>query len=150
MNFKDECEAACLEDCNCEAAFFKDRECKKQRLPLRYGRRSLSESNIAYIKWASQVPEKEAPTDINTKKKKEPRQGILIIDVSLVALAFMVLMISIFVVYRSHRAWAGKRILVNGNFELLEDMAPRSFTYAIGIASCRATYFLILHNFCQL
>ncbi|XP_059431455.1 G-type lectin S-receptor-like serine/threonine-protein kinase LECRK2 [Corylus avellana] len=48
--YKDYCANACLDDCNCEAALFKDRTCKKQRLPLRYGRRQLSDSNIAFIK----------------------------------------------------------------------------------------------------
>ncbi|KAL8110608.1 wall-associated receptor kinase 2-like [Apium graveolens] len=49
---KSECEAACLEDCKCEAALFKDGDCKKVSLPLRYGKYSLNDSTIAYIKWA--------------------------------------------------------------------------------------------------
>ncbi|KAK1371559.1 Bulb-type lectin domain-containing protein [Heracleum sosnowskyi] len=74
MKIKEECETACLDDCNCEAAFFKDGECRKQRLPLRYGRRSLSDSNIVYIKWSSDsspTPGIEAPSNPNTSKKKE-------------------------------------------------------------------------------
>ncbi|KAE7998285.1 hypothetical protein FH972_002844 [Carpinus fangiana] len=50
MPYKDSCAQACLADCNCEAVLFKDGKCKKQRLPLRYGRRQLSDSNIALIK----------------------------------------------------------------------------------------------------
>nr|GMC57953.1 G-type lectin S-receptor-like serine/threonine-protein kinase LECRK3 [Ipomoea batatas] len=34
---KEDCEQACLEDCNCEAAQFKDGNCNKDRLPLIYG-----------------------------------------------------------------------------------------------------------------
>ncbi|WMV53828.1 hypothetical protein MTR67_047213 [Solanum verrucosum] len=47
---KEDCEQPCLQDCNCEAALFKDRECRKQRLPLRYGRRDLGNSNLALVK----------------------------------------------------------------------------------------------------
>ncbi|KAK1371538.1 Receptor-like serine/threonine-protein kinase [Heracleum sosnowskyi] len=150
MNMKEDCEAACLEDCNCEAAFFKDGECRKQRLPLRYGRRLLSESNIAYIKWASPSLEKEATTDFKTILKK-PRHDILIISISLVALAFSVFVISGFVAYRN-RSGAYRKISANGHFELMEDIAPRSFTYAelekmtngfqeeIGRGSCGTVY----------
>ncbi|KAK1371552.1 Receptor-like serine/threonine-protein kinase [Heracleum sosnowskyi] len=128
MKMKEDCEAACLEDCNCEAAFFKDGECRKQRLPLRYGRRSLSESNIAYVKWASPSLEKEATTDFKTILKK-PRHDILIISISLVALAFSVFVISGFVAY-GNRSGAYRKISANGHFELMEDIAPRSLTYA--------------------
>ncbi|KAI9173540.1 hypothetical protein LWI28_002906 [Acer negundo] len=46
---KEDCSQACLVDCNCEAALFKDGVCRKQRLPLRYGRRA-GDSYIALIK----------------------------------------------------------------------------------------------------
>ncbi|KAG6721659.1 hypothetical protein I3842_03G123400 [Carya illinoinensis] len=46
---KEDCERSCLEDCNCEAALFKDSTCRKQRPPLRYGRRTLTDST-AFIK----------------------------------------------------------------------------------------------------
>ncbi|KAL8110610.1 G-type lectin S-receptor-like serine/threonine-protein kinase LECRK3 [Apium graveolens] len=125
----EECKSACLQDCNCEAAFYKDGDCKKQRLPLRYGRRSLSESNIAYIKWAPSTPENEAPIDSENEKKKERQLRILLISVSLVALAFMVVMIFGFVAHRK-QVWAYKKILAKGSIQLMEDIAPRSFTYA--------------------
>ncbi|KAK9989587.1 hypothetical protein SO802_029826 [Lithocarpus litseifolius] len=44
------CKAACLQDCNCDAAQFKQGECKKQSLPLRFGRLLESDPNIAFIK----------------------------------------------------------------------------------------------------
>ena len=50
---QEDCEQACLEDCNCEAALFKDGSCKKQRFPLRFGRRSLGDSNILFVKMGS-------------------------------------------------------------------------------------------------
>jgi hypothetical protein len=50
MPDKDSCAQACLADCNCKAVLYKDGECKKQRIPLRYGRSKLTDSNIALIK----------------------------------------------------------------------------------------------------
>ncbi|THG14760.1 hypothetical protein TEA_006804 [Camellia sinensis var. sinensis] len=50
LSSRKECEDACLQDCNCEAALYKDQQCKKQRLPLRFGRTLLSDSNVAFIK----------------------------------------------------------------------------------------------------
>ncbi|KAK0605734.1 hypothetical protein LWI29_030174 [Acer saccharum] len=47
---KEDCSKACLDDCNCEAALYKDGSCKKQRLPLKYGRRSSQSGSIAFIK----------------------------------------------------------------------------------------------------
>ncbi|KAK1371562.1 hypothetical protein POM88_037654 [Heracleum sosnowskyi] len=103
-------------------------ECRKQRLPLRYGYRSLTDSNIAYIKWGSPASEKQASTDQKTEKLEEPRRDI-IISVSLITLALTVFVITGFVSYRN-RSWACKMISVNGTFELMGDLAPRSFAYA--------------------
>jgi hypothetical protein len=67
--FKDSCKQACLEDCNCEAALFKDRTCPKKRLPLRYGRRQPSDSDIAFIKVRMSTP-----TTPNGNMRKENKQ----------------------------------------------------------------------------
>ncbi|XP_017239986.1 G-type lectin S-receptor-like serine/threonine-protein kinase LECRK3 isoform X2 [Daucus carota subsp. sativus] len=126
----EECRTACLEDCNCEAAFYKDGKCRKQRLPLRYGRRLLTDSNVAYIKWASSTAViAAAPTYPKTEKKKVRRLVILLICVSLVALAFMVFVIFGFLAYR-HQRRAYKKISAKSNYQSMEDIAPRSFTYA--------------------
>ncbi|WOG82210.1 hypothetical protein DCAR_0101372 [Daucus carota subsp. sativus] len=129
MKIKEDCETSCLEDCNCEAAFYKDGECRKQRLPLRYGRRLLTDSNVAYIKVASPTRQIETPSHSRPGKKKEPRLSILIISLTLCALAFTVFVISGYLAYRN-RIWAYKKISAKGNFELMDDIAPRSFTYA--------------------
>ncbi|KAL1831401.1 hypothetical protein ACET3Z_001052 [Daucus carota] len=129
MKIKEDCETSCLEDCNCEAAFYKDGECRKQRLPLRYGRRLLTDSNVAYIKVASPTRQIETPNQSRPGKKKEPRLSILIISVTLCALAFTVFVISGFLAYRN-RIWAYQKISAKGNFELMDDIAPRSFAFA--------------------
>uniref|UniRef100_A0A6J0PMN9 G-type lectin S-receptor-like serine/threonine-protein kinase LECRK2 n=1 Tax=Elaeis guineensis var. tenera TaxID=51953 RepID=A0A6J0PMN9_ELAGV len=37
MTRKEDCGEACLKDCNCDAALFKDNTCRKLEFPLRYG-----------------------------------------------------------------------------------------------------------------
>ncbi|KAL6552158.1 hypothetical protein OROGR_008312 [Orobanche gracilis] len=46
----EDCMRACLDDCNCEAAFFKDDQCSKQRVPMQFGRRQPDNTNVALIK----------------------------------------------------------------------------------------------------
>ncbi|CAI9777592.1 unnamed protein product [Fraxinus pennsylvanica] len=53
---KEDCAKACLEDCNCDAAFFQDGTCTKQRLPLRYGRRVLNNPTVSLIKVNTTAP----------------------------------------------------------------------------------------------
>ncbi|XP_059640245.1 G-type lectin S-receptor-like serine/threonine-protein kinase LECRK3 [Cornus florida] len=130
MPTKEDCEEACLEDCNCEAALYTDRECRKQRLPLRYGRRLLSDSTVAFIKvGTSKRIINGVPVDKHKETKKELRLDILIVSILLVALAFVVLVISGMLIYRN-RVWAYKKISEKGNIELGEDVGPRAFTYA--------------------
>ncbi|GMI86674.1 hypothetical protein like AT5G24080 [Hibiscus trionum] len=89
---REECEAACSQDCNCDAAMFKDGKCNKQKLPLRYGRRNLDDSNVALIKVgiSSSSDESRKHGDV----PKDPQRDILIIGLSLIGFAIIVLVIS--------------------------------------------------------
>ncbi|KAE7998291.1 hypothetical protein FH972_002850 [Carpinus fangiana] len=127
--FKGSCAQACLEDCNCEAVLFKDRTCQKQRLPLRYGRRQLTDSTIAFIKVSTSTPTPTTPNgNILKENKKELRVSILIISASVGALGCMMLVISGIVFYKNHFRY--KKLSCEGNVELSDDFAPRSFTYS--------------------
>lgn len=118
---QEDCEQACLEDCNCEAALFEDGSCRKQRLPLRFGRRSLSNSNILFVKVGS--------TEVSQQgTKKEIRTDILVISVSLASFALIILVISGVLIHRKN-LWAYKKISETGNVGLTEGVALRSFTY---------------------
>ncbi|KAJ9704010.1 hypothetical protein PVL29_005340 [Vitis rotundifolia] len=118
---QEDCEQACLEDCNCEAALFEDGSCKKQRLPLRFGRRSLSNSNILFVKVGS--------TEVSRQgSKKELRTDILVISISLASFALIILAISGVLIHRKN-LWAYKKISETGNVGLTEGVALRSFTY---------------------
>ncbi|KAJ0097066.1 hypothetical protein Patl1_27836 [Pistacia atlantica] len=75
LPINEECEKACLEDCICEAAMFRDGKCRKQKLPLRFGIKLESESNLALIKvgvsnFAGAPRERDKPK----RRKKEARQ----------------------------------------------------------------------------
>ncbi|KAH0713539.1 hypothetical protein KY289_009498 [Solanum tuberosum] len=128
---KEDCEQACLQDCNCEAALFKDRECKKQKLPLRYGRRDLRNSNLALVKVGTNfIPNEGVPNQtIEETKGKKLRIDILIAGITLAVFALLVLGISGFLIHRNH-VWTYRKIQDSRSVQLCEDVAPRAFSYA--------------------
>ncbi|TYH20473.1 hypothetical protein ES288_A05G432300v1 [Gossypium darwinii] len=128
---REECEAACYEDCNCEAAMFNDGKCTKQRLPLRYGRRDLSVSNIALIKVGiySSINEPRKHADEPKDGNGKVHTDILIIGLSLIGFAIMVLVISGALILRS-RVFRYKRFSTDSNIRLCENVAPISFSFA--------------------
>ncbi|KAL3591403.1 hypothetical protein D5086_010043 [Populus alba] len=78
---KDNCKQACLEDCNCEAALFTDGQyCRKQRLPLRFGRRNLGSTNLAVIKVGRPMSTMDRKEPITEKKNLGTGRTILIIS----------------------------------------------------------------------
>ncbi|KAG6721642.1 hypothetical protein I3842_03G122000 [Carya illinoinensis] len=119
---KEDCERACLEDCNCEAALFKDRTCRKQKLPLRYGRWQLTDSNIAFIKVG-----KSMPADMPKDNQKDLRLVILIVGAVFLTFGCMMSVVSGIVLYKNH-FWY-RTLPFDGNVELSDDVALRRFTY---------------------
>ncbi|KAF8365036.1 hypothetical protein HHK36_032957 [Tetracentron sinense] len=134
---KEDCREACLEDCNCEAVLFKDTECKKQKLPVRYGRIQSSDSTTAFVKVGitsaggsgNYTPATTTTRAVARESKKEPRMNFLIISVAFATCAFIVLTISSVLINR-RRVWAYKNLSDQGNVGLTEDVSLRSFTYA--------------------
>ncbi|KAH7520814.1 hypothetical protein FEM48_Zijuj08G0185900 [Ziziphus jujuba var. spinosa] len=81
---KKDCAQACLEDCNCETAIYDpDGSCKKQKLPLQYGR-SPGDKAIVLIKVATSRYNR-SDGFVPKEEKKMLRVDILIIGVSLAA-----------------------------------------------------------------
>jgi hypothetical protein len=70
-----DCQNACSQDCNCEAALFQDGACSKQRLPLRFGQRTEGNSNVALIKVLTSTPatNQTVPTDQTVPERKKER-----------------------------------------------------------------------------
>ncbi|PQQ13370.1 hypothetical protein Pyn_06111 [Prunus yedoensis var. nudiflora] len=116
---KNDCIQGCLEDCNCEAAFFDGTNCRKQRLPLRYGRRANGTSNIALIKVGVPKPDTDRRI-VQPGSKKKGRPDILIICLSFTALIH-------FVDFREETQCLG--IYKNECCELNESVAPRRYAY---------------------
>ncbi|XP_043698453.1 G-type lectin S-receptor-like serine/threonine-protein kinase LECRK3 [Telopea speciosissima] len=130
-----ECKDACLADGNCEAATFKDQECRKQKLPLRYGRRVVDTSTtttLTFVKVFSCSPTNSTtPTDHELgmkESKNRASKGILIITLAFSACTFMVFAFSGFLVYQ-YRVWAYTKISDQAKLGLVEEIGLRSFTY---------------------
>ncbi|KAH7859495.1 hypothetical protein Vadar_001872 [Vaccinium darrowii] len=123
---KEDCEQSCLEDCHCEVAFYSEgKYCQKQKLPLRYGRRSLTSSKVAFIK-----VQKEDQVLAPKGTKKEMRlEIILIIGASLTTFFFVVLTVSGCLIYRN-RVWVYKKISEQGHIEFGGDIVLRTFKFA--------------------
>ncbi|KAK0604499.1 hypothetical protein LWI29_016274 [Acer saccharum] len=124
---REDCSLACLDDCNCEVAIFKDGECKKQRLPLRYGKRSSQseDSNVVFIKVAKTTEsstDRIFPTIIT---------HIIIIIISCLFVFSLIVVVAIFgMVNHRYCVLLYRRNSHNGNIEFMEDVAPRSNSYA--------------------
>ena len=129
-----ECREACLHDCNCEVATFKDRVCRKQKLPLRHGRRNLDDSTTSLIKfgigsWENTdgFSKTSPPTLDSTSEKGLPLQ-ILITGIALMACSFVITAISGLLIYK-HRIWRYRLISETTSRSLTCDgFTPQSFT----------------------
>ncbi|KAJ4715260.1 Receptor-like protein kinase 1 [Melia azedarach] len=124
---KENCKQACLADCNCEAALFlSDNQCNMQRLPLRFGRRKLSDSDTAFIKVEDGSFQGKTKPE---KGEKDLRTAIIILSCSFVAVIILILATFGILVYK-YRSWSYKRIPGNSSVRYCEDIAPLSFSYA--------------------
>ncbi|RXH73834.1 hypothetical protein DVH24_016656 [Malus domestica] len=129
LSDKEACKRACLEDCNCEAALFDNTSCRKQRLPLRYGRRQVLTSNVALIKVATSTTTPDTNRISEKRSKRKGRTDILIISISLAAFGSILFAISV-VVLCKHNVWAYKKVNTPiGDSEWNEDIALRPYTY---------------------
>ncbi|KAK9233226.1 hypothetical protein WN943_023475 [Citrus x changshan-huyou] len=122
------CQEACLKDCNCEAALYKDEECKMQRLPLRFGRRKLSDSDIAFIK-VDATASSNSGNPFSRDGKKAQRKDIIIISCLFVAVVILILATFGIFIYR-YRVRSYRIIPGNGSARYCEDIALLSFSYA--------------------
>ncbi|XVE83469.1 hypothetical protein DITRI_Ditri16bG0090600 [Diplodiscus trichospermus] len=121
---KEDCAAACLEDCLCEAATFKDGKCTKQKLPLRFGRWKASFQGVALIKIGLSGPIESTKQE----HKRQPQMVILIIGLSLSGLAVL-LVIFVALILRSH-VFTYKKVSTKSSINLCENVAPISFSFA--------------------
>ncbi|XVF29392.1 hypothetical protein REPUB_Repub15cG0117200 [Reevesia pubescens] len=122
---REDCAEACLEDCLCEAAMYKEGNCKKQRLPLRFGRQRVFEKNVALIK----VGPSESIESTKHEGKPKTHMIILIIGLSLIGVG--VLLVIFGALIHRHRVLKYKEVSPNNSsVKLCENFAPISFSFA--------------------
>ncbi|XP_020420768.1 G-type lectin S-receptor-like serine/threonine-protein kinase B120 isoform X2 [Prunus persica] len=119
LSDKDDCIQGCLEDCDCEAVFFDGTNCRKQRLPLRFGRRDKGTSERAFIKVGVPTKPDTDPRIVQPGSKKKAHKWIWIGTAIGAALLVMVLCISSYLLRR--KLFSGETNPMSEN-EMLEWM----------------------------
>ncbi|XP_047945872.1 G-type lectin S-receptor-like serine/threonine-protein kinase LECRK3 [Salvia hispanica] len=102
--------------------------CQKQKLPLRFGRRSLQDSNMALIRFGkNMVPDIGGDSDSKTIIKKEQRMDILVIGIVLMSIGILALSISVIFVRQKEKKYykIGKE---NGD-NFVEGLSLQVFTF---------------------
>ncbi|XP_042015523.1 G-type lectin S-receptor-like serine/threonine-protein kinase LECRK3 [Salvia splendens] len=126
---EEDCSKACLDDCNCEAAFFKDNICQKQKLPLRFGRRSLEDTNMALIRYSTNTVAPDIGGDSDPKSiiKKGQHIDILIIGILLMSIGVLSLSMSVIFVRRRRKDYMKTSKEDGANF--VEGISLQVFTF---------------------
>ncbi|KAM3736036.1 hypothetical protein ACB098_10G132800 [Castanea mollissima] len=124
---EEECQAACWEDCNCEAAMYNDSTCQKLKLPLIFGRIVPSDSNKGFIKVGMSTSTINNNMPMGSQKKHP--NDIMIISISLAAFELIMLLVIFGIVIYRNCVWGYKRLPDSGNVGLSVDFCLRSFTY---------------------
>lgn len=128
---EEECREACLDDCNCETTFFfENGQCRKQKLPLRFGRRSMSISDMVLVRVSTASPSPSLSPDETIKKKELKTLGILITGVVFMFMGVVAVSISVMCVYWKRRDY--KKIISSKDREanlVVEEISLRAFTY---------------------
>lgn len=122
---KTACKEDCLIDCNCEAAIFGDQECRKLKLPLRFGRTRESGLVTTFVKKGT---DESSGTKRVSKGRKKVGTGIFISSIAIFTVSLVIMVITGVVIYR-YRVWDYKKVLNSTNDGLIEDVTLRSYTY---------------------
>ncbi|XP_020107606.1 G-type lectin S-receptor-like serine/threonine-protein kinase LECRK3 [Ananas comosus] len=120
----DDCRAACLDDCFCEAALFRGDECSKQVLPLKYGR--VGSNDTLFIKVGTMNTNNRSTTN---DKKRQFSSRALITTAVLATFLAVVLTICGFLIYRNQRVRRYRRPLEYDNTSFDEETPLRSFSF---------------------
>lgn len=136
---QEECSAACLADCNCEAAFYDGVSCMKQRLPLRYLRRQLSEYITSVLLWKvgdslSNRTENDNPVPVPEPPPIKATSNKATVHIIVITSVFSLLLCSTIVVSSHYtfkiRILKYKRLMETGNLGLNEEVTLRRFSYS--------------------
>lgn len=94
---KTACKEDCLIDCNCEAAIFGDQECRKQKLPLRFGRTRASGLVTTFVKKGT---DESSDTKRVSKGRKKVGTSIFISSIAIFTVSLVIMAIAGVVIYR--------------------------------------------------
>ncbi|XP_047150560.1 G-type lectin S-receptor-like serine/threonine-protein kinase LECRK1 [Vigna umbellata] len=136
---QEECSAACLADCNCEAAFYDGVSCMKQRLPLRYLRRQLSDYRTSVLLWKvgdslSNRTENDYPVPVPEPPPIKATSNKATVHIIIITSVFSLLLCSTIVISSHYtykiRILKYKRLMETGNLGLNEEVTLRRFSYS--------------------
>ncbi|KAB1221108.1 G-type lectin S-receptor-like serine/threonine-protein kinase RLK1 [Morella rubra] len=123
---EDWCRQACLADCFCAVAIFRNGECWKKKIPLSNGRMESTVGGIALIKIRKENSTSK-PSDADSKDKDRSTLILLgsVLLSSSVFLNFLLLLAAFLIVFRFNH-WKPK---VLQSYEVMPGVNLRSFTY---------------------
>jgi hypothetical protein len=123
---KENCGLSCLEDCLCDVALYKNERCEKYTAPIRYGKKDINESSIAFFKVK---PTPAAPPMSLTIIIESKKSLLLFLAIAFGSVTFLcfVIAISTFCVYRD-RAYLYEKL--SGIISLAGEFTLRSFSYS--------------------
>ena len=124
---KEDCGKSCLKDCNCGALLYKDHECTKYKLPLRYGRVSDNMASTAFFKVMREditIQDHNPPVLLDPKVLTKSKSSlILILSISLGSISCLFFVFAIYSFFRyRHQVYRYKRLLGNANLGLTEEL----------------------------
>lgn len=126
---RNECLTMCLQDLNCVAAIYREGDCRKQRFPLRYARKYPNTSDSLLVKVRGTAPSTGGDSKRPEERRTERiRTDILAVSVSFIAIAVVTIVVCATLLYRN-RVWLYTNIPMDSTPGMMDDVAPRSFTY---------------------
>lgn len=130
MPKKEMCSQFCLKDCNCWAALYLSPNCRKYRLPLRYGKMNPNLLAAAFFKVVSGKFNDAKHDDESPPENQSENGTVLVLGLSFGSFTLMCLVFAAtsFFIYR-HRVYRYKRLFENANVGLTEDFSLQSFSY---------------------
>ncbi|KAM5563443.1 G-type lectin S-receptor-like serine/threonine-protein kinase LECRK3 [Rosa sericea] len=123
---KTACKEDCLMDCNCEAAIFMDQQCRKQKLPLRFGRIPQSDVVTTFVKKGT--TDESSGTKRVSKGRKNINTIIFISSTATLTFSLVIMAITGVVIYR-YRVWDYRKVTNSAGEGLIEGVTLRSYTY---------------------
>ncbi|XP_057783927.1 G-type lectin S-receptor-like serine/threonine-protein kinase LECRK2 [Salvia miltiorrhiza] len=118
------CEEACLKDCSCHVALFRDGQCRKQKLPLRYGR-WLKVEDVAFVR----VSKSSTGSSWPLRHKRRHFDLHVILGVSSGTVGLLILSFVIIYSTRRRRRWRKEDKLKMEKFLLKhQSLAPKRYS----------------------